>query len=158
MFKLKSLEFPFTPPSVFVILVLKHAEIFLKKMITYYGVATKSVYMRLDSKDLNTVSRSGFSDFQPLTLEDVQKNKRKNKIKFIVTLQEHSDSHLISVTPVFLTPINSFDSTFKVQLQYDHFLPSLLLAHRSKLPPSLAWIALSFNMSPLHSSLTTTCN
>lgn len=78
LFKLKTFELSLVPFSLFGTLVLKHLGIFLKNdsilrsdhKVPLHEIQEQSV------KDLKTVPRNCINDFQPLTLEEVQKNIR----------------------------------------------------------------------------------
>ena len=79
LFKLKTFELSLNPFSLFGTLVLKHLGIFLKNdsilrsdhKVPLHEIQEQSV------KDLKTVPRNCINDFQPLTLEEVQKNIRE---------------------------------------------------------------------------------
>lgn len=82
MFKLKTFELSLNPFSLFGTLVLKHLGIFLKNdsilrsdhKVPLHEVQEQSV------KDLKTVPRNCINDFQPLALEEVQKNIREKTV------------------------------------------------------------------------------
>lgn len=79
LFKLKTFELSLNPFSLFGTLVLKYLGIFLKNdsilrsdhKVPLHEIQEQSV------KDLKTVPRNCINDFQPLTLEEVQKNIRE---------------------------------------------------------------------------------